>query len=237
MRSRFDDTLVSLRFPSSFAAEQYQALRLKIEQLRRERGIRVIAISSPGLGDGKTVTAINLAAAHAESDRVLLVDADLRRPSVGAHLGMENSSAPGLANALSDKRLCLEHVIRHSDAVPFSVVLGGTPSAPVHELLRSSRLEVLLQEARQRFDLVVIDTPPLVPVTDAAVMARAVDGVLVVISANETPRKLLEESLNLLDPSKVAGIVFNRDHRPLYGYYQGDYRSRFPGRPAGSPAA
>ena len=146
MRSRFDDTLVSLRFPSSFAAEQYQALRLKIEQLRRERGIRVIAISSPGLGDGKTVTAINLAAAHAESDRVLLVDADLRRPSVGAHLGMENSSAPGLANALSDKRLCLEHVIRHSDAVPFSVVLGGTPSAPVHELLRSSRLEVLLQE-------------------------------------------------------------------------------------------
>jgi capsular exopolysaccharide synthesis family protein len=237
MRPRLSNALVSLRSPSSFAAEQYQALRLRVEQLRRERDLRVIAISSPGLGDGKTVTAINLATAHAESDRVLLVDADLRRPSVGTQLGIEDSGAPGLANALTDKRIGLEHVVRRNDTVPFSIVLGGTPSAPVHELLRSSRLDVLLREARRQFDLVLIDTPPLIPVTDAAVLARAVDGVLIVISANVTPRKLLEESLNLLEPSKVAGIVFNRDHRPLYGYYQGDYRSRFPGRPPGTSAA
>ena len=89
MRSGLDNTLVSLRAPASFAAEQYQALRLQVERLRAVRDVRVLAISSPGLGDGKTVTAINLAAAHAESERVLLIDADLRRPSIGAQLRLD----------------------------------------------------------------------------------------------------------------------------------------------------
>ena len=105
MRPGLDDTLVSLRAPASFAAEQYQALRLQVERLRAVRDVRVLAISSPGLGDGKTVTAINLAAAHAESERVLLIDADLRRPSIGAQLRLTDVSGPGLADALSDDRL------------------------------------------------------------------------------------------------------------------------------------
>ena len=103
MRPHLDDTLVSLRAPGSFAAEQYQALRLKIEWLRRVQNVHVLAISSPGLGDGKTVTAINLAGAHAESDRVLLIDADLRRPSVGSLLRLDEADAPGLADALSGR--------------------------------------------------------------------------------------------------------------------------------------
>ena len=237
MRPNLDDTLVTLRAPDSFAAEQYQALRLKIEWLRRVQNVHVVAISSPGLGDGKTVTAINLAGAHAECDRVLLIDADLRRPSIGSQLGLDESGAPGLANALSDERLELTDLVRRIEGLPFAVVLAGVPSAPVHELFRSARLDLLLQEARRQFDLVVMDTPPLIPVSDPAVLARAIDGMLVVVAANDTPRKLLEESLNLLDPSKVLGIVFNRDHRPLYGYYSGDYSGRFPRGSAGSPIA
>ena len=85
----------ALRAPDSFAAEQYQALRLKIEWLRRVQNVHVLAISSPGLGEGKTVTAINLAGAHAECDRVLLIDADLRRPSVGSQLRLDEADAPG----------------------------------------------------------------------------------------------------------------------------------------------
>ena len=232
MRFGLDDSLVSLRAPASFAAEQYQALRLQVERLRAVRDVRVLAISSPGLGDGKTVTAINLAAAHAESERVLLIDADLRRPSIGAQLRLTDGSGPGLADALSDDRLELTSLVRQVDDIPFAVILAGVPSAPVHELLRSPRLDHLLQEARRQFDLVIVDTPPLLPVTDPVVLARAVDGIVVVVAANVTPRKLLEESLNLLEPSKVLGIVFNKDHRPLYGYYNGDYRSRFAKRPA-----
>jgi capsular exopolysaccharide synthesis family protein len=236
MRSRLAEALVSLRSPASFAAEQYQTLRLQIERLRTARDVHVIAISSPALGDGKTVTAINLAAAHAESDRVLLVDADLRRPSVASQLHLDEAG-PGLSDALADERLTLAHLVRRVEGLHFAVVQAGSPSAPVHQLLRSPRLDVLLKEARRQFDLVVVDTPPLLPVIDPVVLARAVDGMLIVVAANDTPRKLLEEALNLLDTSKVLGIVFNRDHRPLYGYYNGDYRNRFPGRSAGSPAA
>lgn len=237
MRPGLDNTLVGLRAPASFAAEQYQALRLQVERLRAVRDVRVLAISSPGLGDGKTVTAINLAAAHAESERVLLIDADLRRPSIASQLRLTDVSGPGLADALSDDRLELTHLVRHVDDIPFAVILAGVPSAPVHELLRSPRLDRLLQEARRRFDLVIVDSPPLLPVTDAVVLARALDGIVVVVAANDTPRKLLEESLNLLDSSKVLGIVFNRDHRPLYGYYNGDYRTRFTKQSARPPVA
>ena len=143
---QFDKHLVSLIAPASFAAEQYQALRLKIERVRQSRDLRVIAITSPGAADGKTVTSINLAAA-----------------------------------------------------------LG-----------RGSHARVL-----------IIDTPPLVPVVDSALLARLVDGVLLVVAANRTPRKLLEEALNQLDAAKVLGIVFNSDSKPLYGYYDSGYRRYF----------
>jgi Mrp family chromosome partitioning ATPase len=74
----------------------------------------------------------------------------------------------------------------------------------------------------------VLDTPPLLPVFDSALLAKSVDGVLMVVSANQTPRKLLGEALNMLEPSKVLGIVFNRDERPLFGYYNSYYREYFP---------
>ncbi|HLB44382.1 MAG TPA: hypothetical protein VJK49_03260, partial [Candidatus Limnocylindrales bacterium] len=79
--------------------------------------------------------------------------------------------------------------------------------------------EQLLQEARREYAYVVIDTPPLLPIFDASVLAKLADGVLMIVAANQTPRKLLAEALNLLDPAKVLGIVFNQDDRPLFGYY------------------
>ena len=98
----------------------------------------------------------------------------------------------------------------------------------MHHILRSPRLEQLLAEARQRYDFIVLDTPPLLPVFDSALLRELVDGVLIVVAANQTPRKLLGEALNLLDPAKVLGIVFNRDARPLFGYYDAYYKDYFP---------
>lgn len=233
MRSELiDKTLVSLTSPASFAAEQYQGLRLKVERLRDTRGVRALAISSPGVGDGKTVTSINLAAALARgpSSRVLLIDADLRRPAIAHQLGIDEHDGPGLADVISDEHIEMSAAIRRPEGTNFAVIPAGLPSMPVHELLRSPRLEWIIQQARSSFDFVVVDTPPLVPVSDAVLISRSVDGMLVVVSANETPRKLLEESLNLLDASKVLGIVFNGDSSPLYGYYDAYYRKRFPGR-------
>ena len=93
-----------------------------------------------------------------------------------------------------------------------------------------TRAVELLALARSHYGYVVLDTPPLLPVFDSALLAKLVDGVLMVVAANQTPRKLLGESLNMLDPAKVLGIVFNRDQRPLFGYYNSYYREYFPDR-------
>jgi succinoglycan biosynthesis transport protein ExoP len=226
--TRPDSHLVSLTAPSSFAAEQYQGLRLTLERLARTREAKVFAVTSPAAGDGKTVTAINLAGALARGtgSRVLLIDADLRRPTVARQLDIDTDR--GLADALGDESLAIESLVRTLPDFNLSVLPAGIPHSGVHQILRSPRLEAFLTEARQKFDYIVIDTPPLLPVFDSALLAKLVDGVLMVVSANHTPRKLLGEALNLLDPEKVLGIVFNRDERPLFGYYDAYYREYFP---------
>ena len=226
--AHFDKHLVSLIAPASFAAEQYQALRLKIERIRQSRDLRVIAITSPGAADGKTVTSINLAAAlgRGSSARVLIIDADLRRPALAQQLHVDMAAA-GVAELVANAQLTLADAVRPVHTFNLDVITAGHPTGPVHELFRSARLERLLAEARERYDYVIIDTPPLVPVVDSALLARLVDGVLLVVAANRTPRKLLEEALNQLDAAKVLGIVFNSDSKPLYGYYDSGYRRYF----------
>lgn len=225
-----DRNLVTLHAPSSFAAEQYQGLRLTLERLKRARDVRVVAVSSPAAGDGKTLTSINLAGALARGSdaRVLLVDADLRCPKVGPRLGLADG-IPGLANAVSDETVSLTSVVQTIDPYGLDVVPAGVVHGSVNQLVRSARLETLIKEARDHYDFVVLDTPPVLPVFDAAILSRMVDGLLVVVSANQTPRKLLAEALNLLDASKVIGLVFNNDDRPMFGYYHGYYKQYFPG--------
>jgi capsular exopolysaccharide synthesis family protein len=226
---KLDTHLVSLTSPASFAAEQYQGLRLTMERLARSRELKVIAITSPAAGDGKSVTAINTAAALARGgdQRVLLIDADLRRPSVARQLAMTDTHL-GLADALSDHEITLAEVIQPFDRYNLDVLPAGRLRNGVSQLLRSPRLDTFIAEARRRYGYIVIDTPPLLPVFDTALLAKSADGVLMVVSANQTPRKLLGEALNMLDPTKVLGIVFNRDERPMFGYYDSYYREYFP---------
>ena len=228
--TQLDPHLVALTSPGSFAAEQYQGLRLTIERLRRGRPLQVIAVTSPAAGEGKTLTAINLAGALArggDGARVLLIDADLRRPAVARQLSIDES-ARGLTEVVESADATIESVTQKLKPYNLSVIPAGTRNGAVHHILRSPRLDVVLAEARQRYDFVVLDTPPLLPVFDSALLANAVDGVLMVVAANQTPRKLLGEALNLLDPAKVLGIVFNRDAKPMFGYYDAYYKDYFP---------
>lgn len=227
---KFDSHLVSFTSPESFAAEQYQGLRLTVERLTRARGAQVIAVTSPAAGEGKTLTAINLAGALARGSdaRVLLLDADLRRPSVAKTLGLLDGHVNGLADVIADPAADLASAARPIPPYTLSVVPAGTPRPQVHKVLRSQRLEQLLEKARSQYDVIVVDTPPLLPVFDSAMLSRVVDAMLIVVAANQTPRKLLGEALNLVDPAKVMGIVFNRDDRPLFGYYDEYYREYFP---------
>jgi capsular exopolysaccharide synthesis family protein len=229
-KTQLDPHLVALTSPGSFAAEQYQGLRLTIERLRRGRTLQVIAVTSPAAGEGKTLTAINLAAAlarGAEDARVLLIDADLRRPAVARQLAL-GEVASGLTEVVEGPGTPLDSVIQKLPPYNLSVLPAGLRRNAVHQILRSPRLDMVLSDVRRRYDFVVLDTPPLLPVFDSALLANAVDGVLMVVAANQTPRKLLGEALNMLDPAKVLGIVFNRDAKPMFGYYDAYYKDYFP---------
>ena len=227
-----DDHLVSLVAPASLEAEQYRALRHVVEQKRRTDNMSVIAISSPGGGDGKTTTAINLAGALAQAPdaRVLLVEADLRRPSISSLLGLGDPDAPGLVQAILDPGLSLAHIVQPLSMFNLSVVVAGqTPPSP-YEVLKSPRLGELLDEARRDYDYVILDTAPLVPVQDYRVIARLVDGMVLVVAAHRTPRPMLAAAFEILDPARMIGVVFN-GYDPLLsgrrsGYSGGYYAPR-----------
>jgi len=220
-----DEHLVSLLDPTSFEADQYRTLRHVLEWKHTTK--KVVAVTSALAGDGKTTTALNLAGAlaHAPGVRVLVCDLDMRTPSVGKRLGLVAQS-PGLVDLVLDADLTLGDVVRRHPRFPLAVLPAGRPLTVSYELLQSSRLAGLLQETRQLYDYVVVDTPPMVPVPDAGLIADRVDGYLLVVAANRTPRKLVEDALNLMDPTKLIGIVFNGDDRPLSGYY-GYYSSYY----------
>lgn len=222
-----EEHLVSLLSPTSFEGEQYRALRHMVEQLRKTADLSVVAVSSPAVGDGKTTTAINLAGALAQAPEacVLLVDADLRRSSVGNYLGLGDSGRRGLVDAILDPVVALEDVVRRHPAFNVSVLPAGRRSASPYELLKSARLEGLLEEARRRYDYIVLDVPPLAPYPDCRIIGKWVDGFLVVVAAHKTPRKLVEEALKVVEPAKIVGLVFNSDNCPVSGYYHAPAQS------------
>jgi capsular exopolysaccharide synthesis family protein len=215
------EQLVSFVAPGSFAADQYRSLRHVVERMRKESGVQMLAVTSPTPGDGKTVTTLNLAGALAQAAgaRVLLIDADLRRPSVAGYLRCGTGRVRGLVDAIVDADVTLQQVVRRFDRLNLSVLPAGTADTSTYELLTSPRLEALLGEARAHYDYVLIDTPPLVLVPDSRLIGRWVDGFLIVVAAHKTPRRLLGEGLNLLDPAKVLGMVFNFDNEPVSGYH------------------
>jgi capsular exopolysaccharide synthesis family protein len=217
-----DGHFVSLVTPATFEAEQYRALRHTIEEVHKASGLAVVAVSSPSVGDGKTTTAINVAGALAQSpeSRVLLIDADLRRPSVARSLGLQTAPSPGLVGMLVDRTLPLAHTVRQRAPFTLEILPAGDPPAAPYELLRSAGLAEVIAEARKRYDYVVLDTPPLVGLPDCRVLANVVDGFVVVVAAHRTPKRLIQDALEVVEPAKMIGLVFNMDERPMSGYYR-----------------
>ena len=233
------DALVSFVAPASLEADQYRGMRHLVEQLSRESNLRVFSVTSPSSGEGKTVTTLNLAGslAQARHTRVLVIDADLHRPSVAEYLGMDRGQSPGLIDLITRKDVSFEDVAGRIDALNLSVMSTGQYESGAYELLTSPRLDAIVDEARRQFDYVLIDTPPLMPLPDSRLIGRCVDAYFLVVAAHRTPRKALVEALNLIDRSKLIGTVFNGDDQPLrrysayYGYSQSVSGPR-PGTPA-----
>jgi capsular exopolysaccharide synthesis family protein len=222
-----DEHLVSLCSPRSFEADQYRILRHFLDQAKGSAARQVLGITSPTAGDGKTTTAVNLAATLAQlpGARVLLVDADLRRPFVAVRLGLDEEDAPGLAATAVDPDLELDQVVRRTP-FHFDIVPAGASSPNAYRVFDSPRVGQLLEQARRKYDHVVLDTPPVLLVPDCRLISQWVDGFVFVVAAHRTPRKLVADALGAITEEKIVGIVFNGDDRPLSGYYkryQGHY--------------
>lgn len=212
----------------SVRAEALRQLRTNLQFVNVDAPARAIAVTSAVPGEGKTTTACNLAIVFAEAGkRVVLVDADLRRPRVAEYLDVEG--AVGLTNVLAGQATVDDALQQWGDSGVFVLPAGSIPPNP-SELLGSRNMHALLASLRDGFDIVIVDTPPLLPVTDGAVVATAVDGTVMVFRCGRTTAaqaRSAAEALGAVD-ARVLGCVLNMTPRKstgAYTYYE-DYRAR-----------
>lgn len=228
--------LIGLHMPRSPMAEVLRIVRTGLDHRRRGRSPRVILVTSPVPGDGKTVTASNLAISLAEAGRrVLVIDADMRSPRFDAMY--ELSRGPGLSDVLG-AGASIREVARPSPIAGLAVVTSGEDARNPAELLSSPRFREALDEAREAYDVVVIDSPPLLAVADAGIIGGEVDGILLVVRASTLRLQEAERTMEILEAigTPPLGMVINRpegrDDRRAYGAYfaYGTYGEEGPGR-------
>ena len=201
--------------------EQYRRLAAALHQAQRMNSIKVVMIASAAASEGKTLTASNLALTLSESYRrnVLLVDGDLRRPSL--HSVFQIPGAPGLSEGLISIEETTLPLHRLSDRL--AVLPAGRPTSDPIGALTADRMHRLIQEAREVFDWVIIDTPPIGLLTDAALLSSMADGVVLVVKAGSTPYDLVNRAVDAIGRERLMGVVLNRatelPHRSNYDYY------------------
>lgn len=217
--------LVVLNKPSSVVSEQFRTVRTNIQFSMIDETLKTIVVTSAGPASGKSTVAANLAATFASDEKkVLLVDSDLRKPTVHKTFKVRNND--GLTTLLTDRNAHLENVIyrTHSDGL-YILTSGAIPPNPA-ELLASKRMEEIKQEMLDYFDLIIFDMPPLLAVTDAQVMASKTDGVLFIIPKGQVNKEEIFKAKDLLEKvqANVLGAVLNRVDKSddNYYYYYGE---------------
>jgi capsular exopolysaccharide synthesis family protein len=221
-KKRDKPLVVSLARPMSPAAEAYRSLRTSLQFARQERDLHTILVTSPAAAEGKTSTLSNLGAMFAQAgQRVVLVSCDLRKPRLGQFFGIDEK--PGLTTAILGEQPVEELV----QAVPGDDNLwllgsGELPPNPA-ELLNGRRIQEVFAALRELFDLVLIDSPPVLPVTDSVLLAKDADATLLIVAAGQTSRGDLQRAAEKLGQvnAKVVGLVLNETTRQAGGYGYG----------------
>ena len=205
--------LVMLLYPRSAAAEAFRTMRTNVEFTDIDVGLNSLLVTSPSPGDGKSTVAANLALAFAQAGRrTILVDADLRKPSVHELFDLTNTY--GLTTLIRSDVVELAPAMRRVDEPNLRVLTSGPLPPNPAELLGSNRMRALITALKAEADLVIFDTPPSAAVTDAAVLAGMIDGTIVIVAAGRTRRQLVEqtdESLTRVG-GQLIGVVLNRIH-------------------------
>jgi len=227
--ARVEPHLVAITQPRSSYCEQFRALRTRILQAGEREQMRTFVITSAGMGEGKTVTALNLAwlLAQTEGIRCLVIDSDLRQPCATEYLAID---APrGLSEVLGGE-LSLPEAIVRLDPAGLYLLPGGQPRDDVAELLSGPTYAGVIKQARRMFDFVIIDAPPLGIFTDANVLINRADGALMVVRAGKTRYAMVDRLLETLPRERMLGVVLNRADERLeinsYDYQQRYYRAQ-----------
>src|SRR6267142_2247113 len=222
LAARVEPHLVAITEPRSPECEQFRVLRTHLLQAREREGKRAFVITSAGVGEGKTLTALNLAWLLAQTDgaSALVIDADLRRPCTADYLGIE--AEYGLSEVLTGE-LKLGEAILKLQPSGLHLLPGGAAREDVAELLSGPRFGRLLDEARKMFDYIIIDAPPLGVFTDANLLINRADSAILVVRASKTRYAVVDRLLEQLPRERLLCVVLNRADTKLDAnayYYQ-----------------
>jgi non-specific protein-tyrosine kinase len=214
------DTLIALKQPRSPIAEEYRTLRTNLRYAGIENSGSALLITSANPGEGKTTTAANLAIAMAQAGkRVVLLDADLRRPSIHRIFALDGAN--GLTLLFLDEPPPLENVLRRTTVDGLEILTSGEPPSNPAEMLDSRRMTEILQTLRQRFDVVIVDSPPALVVADASILASRCSGALLIVDSGRTRSESARQVVTVLNRSqvKLLGVMLNRFDGHDRGYY------------------
>jgi protein-tyrosine kinase len=226
--ARVEPHLVAVTQPRSAYCEQFRALRTRILQAAERLQMRAFVVTSSGIAEGKTLTALNLAwlLAQTEGVRALIIDSDLRQPCATDYLGID--APTGLSEVLGGQ-VRLEDAIVRLDPAGLYLLPGGKPRDDVAELLSGPSYARLLTEVRRMFDFIIIDAPPMGIFTDANVLMNKADAALLVVRAGKTRYSVLDKLLDQIPRERILGVVLNRaGEQPDSSsyYYQHRYYNR-----------
>lgn len=211
--------LITMLDSKSPISEQFRTIRTNIQFSSIDSEIKTLMVTSSGPGEGKSTTTANLAVVFAQQGKkVLLVDADMRKPT--AHYTFNHTNTFGLTSVLT-KQMTLEKAVKETNNQDLFILTSGPIPPNPAELLSSQAMERFFEEAQQMFDVILFDTPPLLAVADAQILTNKCDGTILVVSSGKTEKEMIVKAKELLDSaqSKLLGVVLNNKKMQKNNYY------------------
>lgn len=230
-QQRQGTTLITVTRPNSVVAEQFRSIRTNIQFSMIDKDLKTIIFTSSGPYEGKSTVAANIAAVFADQGKkVCLIDADMRKPTVFRTFSVQNTV--GLSSLISSRSTKIVDVVQYVEDADLDIISSGPIPPNPSELLNSNRMDEIIKELEEIYDIVLFDMPPIVSVTDAQVMATKTDGVVFVIRRNIAHTEDVKQAKELLDMvhANVLGVVFNGAEKKTdrsynyygYGYTEGE---------------